>query len=215
MTNPADQVMRVHIEYEDYLNARDPGDLLVRLDEIYDKLFYSSYPLYRELPGAEASRLRLSAVHGGSIVLELAAGITQVVESVDPALRTTIAGLPVLASLVKMTKDAADWALDYRGRLRTQAFEARSRDLELAGHELDLEERRRQLRGPMAAEVRQLSASQTSSHAEPTALPARREAELDEIGDAIGLDRARLEQVIVRSNITAMTADLVGEGDPG
>ncbi|GID27850.1 hypothetical protein [Paractinoplanes brasiliensis] len=213
MTNPAEQVMRVRIDYEGYFNALDLGEILVCLDGIYDQLLYSAYPAYRALPGARAARLRLRSLHSGSFVIDLATGVTQVIESLDPMVRATIAGLPALATLAKITKDAADWALDFRGRIRTQDFEARSREFELAERQLDLDERRRALLGPMTGELRELRSSVNSTHAETTNVPVHQGHDLEEAGDAIGRDRARLEEVIVRSTITAVTTELLS-GEP-
>jgi hypothetical protein len=146
----------MRLDFENYLNLHDLGELLVLLDDIYDALLYAFAPDLRNLPRYEATRLRFRTARQGSAIIEITTGIAQVIQSIDPALKASIAGPLTLAGLIKLVKDTADWALDFRRRQRELAAEEANRELDLtqrrqelaveaAQQQVDLVERQRTL----------------------------------------------------------------------
>jgi hypothetical protein len=130
----------MRLDFENYLNLRDLGELFVLMDEAYDALLYAFAPDLRNLQRYEATRLRFRTARPGSVFIDIMTGIAQVIQSTDPALKASIAGPPTLMALVKLVKDTADWALDFRRRQRELAADEAIRELDLRQRRQELEQ---------------------------------------------------------------------------
>lgn len=146
----------VALEFDEYVNLHDVGELFVLMGRIYDTVLYAFTPDLRDSPRADAARLRLQTVQEGSILVRLATGITQLTRSRDPVAEQRTEGPGTLRSVLGLVKEQADWALEQRRQRQELDRAARQSQIDLARQqlalrtqaehaELDLAERRLEL----------------------------------------------------------------------
>jgi hypothetical protein len=147
MTEEA-EVLRIYIDYE-YLAAEQLGELLVGVHEIYNDILYSETQHLRQLPTAPQARVRVDAINtGGSVVVSLVQGITQVVGSSNPMLVGVTSGVAALAATSKIILRGLSRSLDVRDKWRrgdredeAKRLELDSRRIENLGKELEVRAR--------------------------------------------------------------------------
>src|SRR5580658_4704557 len=146
MTEEA-ETLRIYIDY-DYLAAEQLGGLLSQLHEIYSTILYSEAPYMRQLPSAPQARLRVDAINtGGSILISLVQGVTQVVGSSDPMLIGVTSGIAALGTAGTIILRLLSRSLDVRAKWRRGDREDEAARIELDSRHLDLESHRLEVLG--------------------------------------------------------------------
>jgi hypothetical protein len=144
---PDEQRLTIYVSYDEYLNARQLSGLLESLDSLYDILRYASSPQLRGLlPRPANTELRIAAVAtGNSITIQVVEGVTQLVQSMDPALAGTIAGAPAVVALGALMYRILDKSEQLIHRTMTNKIERESSRTELAASRAELEHRKQEL----------------------------------------------------------------------
>lgn len=141
------ETLRIYIDY-DYLAAEQLGELLSRVHEVYSAILYSEAPYMRRLPSAPQARLRVDAINtGGSVLISLVQGVTQVVGSSDPALIGITSGIAALGATGTVILRILSRSLDVRAKWRRGDREDEAARIELDSRRLDLETHRLEVLG--------------------------------------------------------------------
>ncbi|GIF20238.1 hypothetical protein BJ973_001855 [Actinoplanes tereljensis] len=221
--------VRMHLEFDSYVNLRDVGELFTLLDRLYDTFLYGFVP---ELEHRETARLRLRSIREGSLIAELATGIAQVTGSRERNASTRTNGPAALRGLVGLVGDVADRALEFRHRrqelqtaaerdriqlareklaLRREAVDVAERELEYNRRadqaDLDREAGRRELDAAMAERnlnLLSLAERSLSTHAE-AAHYAVNQAMVIEVSRVVAADLPHLQQLFVNGQFTSLT----------
>src|ERR1700722_16592712 len=154
MTEAA-ETLRIYIDY-DYLAAEQLGELLVRVHEIYSTILYSETPHLRQLPTAPQARLRVDAINtGGSVLVSLAQGISQVVASSDPPLVGVASGIAALGATGTIILRILSRSLDVRTKWRRGDREDEAMRIQLDSQRLDVLGKELELRARTESRIRE------------------------------------------------------------
>jgi hypothetical protein len=156
-------ILRIYIDY-DYLAAEQLGELLIRVHEIYSTILYSEAPYMRQLPSAPQARLRVDAINtGGSVLVSLVQGVTQVIASSDPTLVGVTSGIAALGATGTIILRILSRSLDVRAKWRRGDREDEAARIQLDSRRLDLEAQRLEFLGK-ELEFRARAENQTRGH---------------------------------------------------
>jgi hypothetical protein len=177
--------LRIYIDYE-YLAVQQLGELLVELNELFDKILYAEAPYLRDLSSAPAARLRIaSVVTGESITVCVTQGVMQVIGSSDPALVRVVGGAGALVVLGRLVIRLLSRVVDLRAKWRHDNRADESQQLELAEKRLDLIGKGLELRSLIEAEQSRQLMIQDTMEILTEQLPDRSPAQLEALAEQL------------------------------
>lgn len=207
------EVLRIYIDY-DYLAAEQLGELLLRVHEIYADILYSESPYLRQLPTAPQARLRVDAVNtGGSVVVSLVQGITQVLASSDPTLVGVTGGIAALAATGTIILRVLSRSLDVRAKWRRDDREDEARRIELESRRLDVLGKELELNARAEALIRQHDNREIVLQVLTEQFPALPPQQQDELANQVIPRLNAIEQVLSEDNIRQVSITPPEQGE--